>query len=143
MSTAPTAAAHRPTVRREAKTILRSLTLETGQIESAAVMTTDGLVIAEQLSPNTDADRFAAMCASMLALAQRAAQEIDRGNLRQVMIEGDRGSMLLVGVGAGTDAVLAVATQPDTPIGRVFIDARRAAERIRLSILGVATGMSS
>lgn len=50
------------------------------------------------------------MCASLLALADRAAREVDRGRLRQVILDGTGGPMLLTQ--AGDTAVLAVAAAP-------------------------------
>lgn len=97
-------------------------------INAAAAMTGDGLVIASILDPGVDADRFAAMSASLLALAERQIEEIERGSLVQLMIEGTRGAVLLVR--AGTDAVLAVSTNPGAMMGRIFIDTRKAARQL-------------
>ncbi|HED33962.1 MAG TPA: hypothetical protein ENJ08_07060 [Gammaproteobacteria bacterium] len=97
-------------------------------IEASAVISSDGLNMAWVLGADVDPDRFGAMCASLLALANRAAQEISRGQLKQVLIEGEKGSMLLVY--AGNDAVLATATKPSVNLGKIFIDTRKAAESI-------------
>jgi predicted regulator of Ras-like GTPase activity (Roadblock/LC7/MglB family) len=86
------------------------------------------------LAEGTDQDRFGAMCASLLALADRAAQEIARGTLKQVLIEGDKGVMLLVY--AGADAVLAVAARPTVNLGMVFIEARKTASKIEETMRG-------
>ncbi|MGB0514030.1 MAG: roadblock/LC7 domain-containing protein [Wenzhouxiangellaceae bacterium] len=108
---------------------LRSLMSASGDgINAAAAMTGDGLVIASILDPGVDADRFAAMSASLLALAERQIEEIERGSLVQLMIEGTRGAVLLVR--AGTDAVLAVSTNPGAMMGRIFIDTRKAARQL-------------
>jgi predicted regulator of Ras-like GTPase activity (Roadblock/LC7/MglB family) len=69
------------------------------------------------------------MCASLLALADRAAQEINLGNLKQVVLVGETGSMLLVQ--AGPDAVLVVSARAALNLGRLFIDAAKVAEKIR------------
>lgn len=113
--------------------ILRILNGTSPDIQASAVITSDGLVLAAVLAEGTDADRFGAMCASLLALAERAAQEIDRGTLKQVLVEGEKGTMLLVQ--AGPDAVLAVAAQPTLNLGMVFIEARKTAAKIQAVIL--------
>jgi predicted regulator of Ras-like GTPase activity (Roadblock/LC7/MglB family) len=82
------------------------------------------------LGDDVNPDRFGAMCASLLALAKRASEEISRGKLKQVLIEGDKGLMLLIY--AGNDAVLAVATKPTVNLGKIFIDSRKAAANIAL-----------
>lgn len=109
--------------------VLRALNSVSPDIEASAVITSDGLTIAAVLGDGVDRDRFGAMCASLLALADRAAQEISRGQLKQVLVEGERGTMLLVQ--AGNDTVLAVASRPTKNLGMVFLEARRAALKVQ------------
>jgi hypothetical protein len=113
---------------RTLRTILRTLNTFSADIEASATISTDGIMLASVLGAGTDGDRFGAMCASLLALAERAAQEIARGALRQVLVEGENGVMLLVN--AGRDAVLAVAARPTVNLGMVFIEARKTAAKI-------------
>ncbi|VAW69564.1 hypothetical protein MNBD_GAMMA09-2521 [hydrothermal vent metagenome] len=108
--------------------LLRAFNSASGDIEASAVISTDGLSMAWVLDENTDPDRFGAMCASLLALANRAAQEISRGKLKQVLVEGDKGTMLLVY--AGNESVLAVASKPTMNLGKIFLDAKKTAEKI-------------
>lgn len=110
------------------RSILRGLNASSAEIEATAAISGDGLVIASVLGEGADPDRFGAMCASLLALANRAAQEVARGRLRQVLVEGENGTMLLVQ--AGDDVVLAVAARPTVNLGMVFIEAKRTALRV-------------
>lgn len=116
------------------RSILRTLNTFSADIEASATITTDGIMLASVLGNGTDQDRFGAMCASLLALADRAAQEIARGTLKQVLVEGEKGVMLLVY--AGVDAVLAVAARPTVNLGMVFIEARKTASRIEETVRG-------
>lgn len=109
--------------------ILRAFNGSSSEIEASAVITSDGYTLAWVLDESVDPDRYGAMCASLLALSNRAAQEISRGELKQVMIEGNKGTMLLVY--AGNDAVLALATKPTANLGMVFIEARKTAQKIK------------
>lgn len=113
---------------------LRALNGLSEDIEASAVISGDGLTLASVLDDDVDADRFGAMCASLLALAQRAGAEIARGELKQVLVEGDKGTMLLVS--AGPDAVLAVATRPTINLGKIFIETRKIASKVEITILG-------
>jgi predicted regulator of Ras-like GTPase activity (Roadblock/LC7/MglB family) len=113
--------------------ILRRLNGASSEIEASAVVTGDGLTLASVLGDSVDPDRFGAMCASLLALADRAAQEIARGQLKQVLIEGDNGTMLLVY--AGDAAVLAVAARPSANLGMVFIEARKTALQVQSTLV--------
>jgi len=126
MDSAPDAGAMRDKLLRP---VLRALNGVSPDIEASAVVSGDGLTIAAVLGDGVDRDRFGAMCASLLALADRAAQEISRGQLKQVLVEGEHGTMLLVQ--AGNDTVLAVASRPTTNLGMVFLEARRAALKVQ------------
>ncbi len=108
--------------------LLRRLHSSMNDIEAVAVITADGLPLAAFLGERSDSDRFGAMCASLLALAVQAAEEIERGDLRQVLVEGDDGSMLLIR--AGDHAVLAVAAGRAVNIGRVFLESRKVADDV-------------
>jgi len=111
------------------RSILRTLNASSPDIEASAAISGDGLVIASVFGEDVDPDRFGAMCASLLALADRAAQEIARGALKQVLVEGENGTMLLVQ--AGAEVVLAVATARTLNLGMVFIEARKTAQKIQ------------
>jgi hypothetical protein len=108
--------------------ILRRLNSISSDIEASAVISVDGLSIASVLGDGVDPDRFGAMCASLLALADRTAKEISRGDLKQVLVEGTTGSMLVVRI--SELAVLAVAARPTVNLGRVFLEARKVASII-------------
>jgi predicted regulator of Ras-like GTPase activity (Roadblock/LC7/MglB family) len=114
------------------RSVLRGLNSSNTDIEASAAITTDGFIIGAVLGESVDPDRFAAMCASLLALADRAAQEVARGKLKQVLIEGESGIMLLVH--AGSDAVLAVAAKPSVNLGMVFIEARKTAQKVHATL---------
>jgi len=118
------------------RSVLRNLAAGNADIESSAVISSDGLVIATVLHEGVDADRFGAMCASLLALAEQAASEVGRGKLRQTLVGGEAGSMLLVQ--AGPDTVLALAARPTQNLGRVFLDARRGAADVASLMTGNA-----
>jgi predicted regulator of Ras-like GTPase activity (Roadblock/LC7/MglB family) len=112
----------------QTRSILRTLNGSSPDIEASATISRDGFIIGSVLGDEIDQDRFGAMCASLLALADRAAEEVSRGRLKQVLIEGESGLMLLVQ--AGPDAVLAIAAKPTLNLGRVFIEARKTAEQL-------------
>ncbi|KHK49133.1 hypothetical protein PI87_27100 [Ralstonia sp. A12] len=110
------------------RSILRNLQASSAHIEACAVVTLDGLLIASVMSDEVNADRFAAMCASLLTLASRAAQEIARGDLRQIILDGSEGQMLLTH--AGGCGVLAVAGRPTAQLGKLILDARSTAREL-------------
>ena len=108
--------------------ILNELSSSSGDIEAAALVSTDGLMMASVLPTSLDEDRVGAMIAAMLTLGDRTAQELSRGSLDQVMVKGDAGYVLMTH--AGTDSVLAVLAKASAKLGLVFLDAKRAAESL-------------
>ena len=108
-----------------ARSVLRGLHSALAEVEASAVVTRDGITVASQLSEGADADRFGAMCASLLALAARAGKEVDRGALRQIILDGQHGPLLLTH--SGDAAVLAVAASPRANLGRLILETRRVA----------------
>jgi uncharacterized protein len=105
--------------------VLRGLQAASDCVRSCALVSYDGLMLASVLADGVDPDRFGAMCASLLALSTRAAREVERGTLRQVILDGELGPMLLTR--AGSAGVLAVAADPAKNLGKLILDTRNAA----------------
>ncbi|MCK5903137.1 MAG: roadblock/LC7 domain-containing protein [Cocleimonas sp.] len=108
--------------------ILQQLNSHSGMIEASAIVTLDGVVKTEQLSGGIEPYGFGAMCASLLSLAKRTAQESRCGEIKLVLLEGTSGTMIVVQI--GIKGVLAIVTKPEARIGRLFIEARQAAQKI-------------
>lgn len=104
---------------------LRALRGASDCVSSCALVSYDGLVLAAVLADGVDVDRFGAMCASLLALSTRAAREVERGVLRQIILDGENGPVLLTR--AGTRGVLAVAADPTKSLGKLILDTRATA----------------
>lgn len=107
------------------RSLLRNLQGTLSEVEAAAVVSRDGITLAAVLGVSANKDRFGAMCASLLALADRAGQEVDRGQLRQVILDGTGGPLLLTQ--AGDHAVLAVAASSRVNLGHLILETRKAA----------------
>lgn len=105
---------------------LRNLQANTPDVESSAIVSVDGLIIASSLPAGIEEDRVSAMSAAMLSLGDRIAGELGRGLLKEVYIHGDRGYVLLASIGA--EAVLTVMATGNSKLGLVFLEMRRAAE---------------
>ena len=105
---------------------LQSLTPE---LEAAAVISVEGLMIASSLPESVAEDRMAAMSAAMLALGERIAKELDRGGLKQVYIKGDDGYVLLMSV--DERAVLATLASDEAKLGLVLLDMQEAVSDLR------------
>lgn len=105
---------------------LQSLTPE---LEAAAVISVEGLMISSWLPESIAQERMAAMSAAMLALGERIAKELERGDLRQVYIKGDDGYVLLMSV--DERAVLATLASEDAKLGLVLLDMQEAVHDLK------------
>ena len=107
---------------------LDELNGSTADIEASALISTDGLMIASALPAGMDEDRIGAMSAALLSLGDRAARELARGGLERVLIQGQKGYVIMSS--AGGEAVLTVLAKPNAKLGLIFLDIRRAAETL-------------
>ncbi len=105
---------------------MEELKASSPDIEAAAVVSIDGLIIASALPAEFSEDRISAMSAAMLSLGEQIAGEMGRGNLEQVHIKGETGYIVLTAV--GEDAVLTVLAGEQAKLGLIFLDMRLTAE---------------
>src|SRR5947208_10842057 len=107
---------------------ITDLLREAPEIEAAAVVSFDGLPMASALPGAMDEDRVAAMSAALLSLGERAAQGLGRGELSQVYIEGESGTVFLVS--ADDEAVLVAVASPGAKVGMMLYEVRRSAAAV-------------
>lgn len=108
--------------------LIKNLSTTTPDVEAAAVIDNDGLVIASALPADVDDDSVAAMSAALLGIGERIVSELKRGNFELVMVRGDAGYLILAR--CGPDAVLALLASKSAKLGLIFLDAARAAKEI-------------
>ena len=107
---------------------LSALLQQTPEIEAAAVVSFDGLPMASALPAGMDEDRVAAMSAALLSLGERAAEGLGRGELSQVYVEGEDGTVFLVS--ADDEAVLVAVAAKGAKVGLMLFEVRRAAAAV-------------
>ena len=103
---------------------LRDLQVSSPDVEAAAIVSVDGLIMASALPGDTEEDRVSAMSAAMLSLGERISSELGRGVLDQVYIRGEKGYVILMSV--GDEAVLTVMAREGAKLGLIFLDMGRA-----------------
>lgn len=106
------------------RAILTELHEESKDVQVSMVVTYDGLTMTV-VGTVADTDKVGAMCSDLLRLCHSAALELQRGDVEHVLMKASQGYMLLTP--AGSQAMLAVMARPDTNLGMLLIDARRAA----------------
>lgn len=107
---------------------LDDLLTQAPQMQAAAVVTFDGLPMASALPSGMDEDRVAAMSAALLSLGERAAAGLGRGELSQVYVEGDNGTVFLVS--ADDEAVLVAVAAKGAKVGLMLFEAKQAAAAV-------------
>jgi predicted regulator of Ras-like GTPase activity (Roadblock/LC7/MglB family) len=108
--------------------VLNELQGSIPEIEACAIVSVEGLPIVSALPTDVDEAKVAAMTAAMLTLGEKAAIELGKGNLEQVNIKGIDGWLLVIQ--AGMNACLTVSTTAGAKLGMVFLEMKRAAEKV-------------
>jgi predicted regulator of Ras-like GTPase activity (Roadblock/LC7/MglB family) len=107
---------------------LADLLSQAPELEAAAVVSYDGLAMASALPVGMDEDRVAAMSAALLSLGEKAAQGLGRGDLSQVYVEGETGTVFLVS--CDDEAVLVAVAAAGAKAGLMLFEVRRASAAI-------------
>lgn len=112
--------------------VLGDLLAQAPELEAAAVVTFDGLPMASALPPGMDEDRVAAMSAALLSLGERAAEGLGRGDLSQVFVEAEDGTVFLVS--ADDEAVLVAVAARGAKTGLMLYEVRHAAAAVAAAL---------
>lgn len=109
--------------------VLSTLQSSSPGVEASALISSDGLMIASALSQDFDETRVAGMTATLLNLGSRAATELKRGEVSEVIVRGEQGYAVMISAGRG--ALLLVLAKEATPLGLIFFDMREAIKSIK------------
>ena len=97
------------------------------ELSGSVLATTDGLVVAHD-AHGIEPDSIAALAAAHLALARRFAHAVSHGDLRESVVECDRG--YITSYTAGPNALLTLVTTGDANLAMVHLEARRCVRRL-------------
>lgn len=111
------------------KQILQDLVTNSTDIVGAAIVDSDGLLLASQFSSGIDGNRVAAVSAGLISLSTRSAQQLNQGAVKQTLIQADNGNIIAI---RATDSTSFVALMPvGVNLGMAFMECRDAANNIR------------
>jgi hypothetical protein len=96
------------------------------EVDAAAIISLDGLIMASALPDGMSEDRISAMSAAMLSLGEQINKEMGLGTLEQLYTRGSNGYVVLLAV--GKDAVFTTLVQPEAKLGVLFLELRKTAE---------------
>ncbi len=112
--------------------VLSDLLRQAPEVEAASVVSFDGLPMASALPVAMDENRVAAMSAALLSLGERAAEGLGRGELSQVYVEGESGTVFLIS--AEDEAVLVAVGAKGAKVGLLLYEIRRAAQAVAAAL---------
>ena len=109
--------------------ILQNFVSQTTDVQGAAMVTPDGLPLASSLPGEMDDERVSAMSAAMLSLGERIGQELVRGEIDRIYVEGDEGFSILTN--CGEDAVFLVLAGKAAKQGVLMLEIKRAIAELK------------
>jgi len=109
--------------------VLRHTQSGSPDVEAAALISDDGLMIASALPNDMDETRVAGMSATLLSLGMRAATELRRGEVQEVIVRGEFGYAVMLSAGRGV--LLLTLANEQAKLGLIFFDMREAVQQIK------------
>ena len=118
---------------------LRTMLAAVDGADAAAIVSGDGFEVASQLHEGVSAGRIAAMTSSLQALAFAVSGEMTLGPNHSVVVESERGTLLVLRVpSAQAELLLAVIARSSSVLGAVLYAARRCVDTIGRGMSGYA-----
>jgi uncharacterized protein len=111
------------------ESILQNFVNQTNDIQGAALVSLDGLSLASSLASGMDEERVSAMSAAMLSLGERICQELVRGDIERLFVEGAQGYAVLTG--CGEDSVLLVMASSTVKQGLLMLEIKRIVSEVK------------
>lgn len=99
-----------------------------GDIEAAAVVRRDGLMVTSDLPQQVEESTVAAMTAALVGTAETFSSELKRGQFKEVVVDSEKGK--LVAVGAGKLAIVVCLMKQTGNLGFVILSMERAAAKV-------------
>ncbi|MFX0200105.1 MAG: roadblock/LC7 domain-containing protein [Candidatus Hodarchaeota archaeon] len=106
---------------------LNDLKAELPEIEGIAVLTKEGLPIASIFS-SVDPSILSAITATLNNVSEKAMEELQKGLLETVIVQGEQGHLVVQGI--GKSAVIAVLANKSAKPGLLYILVNRVSEKL-------------
>jgi len=98
------------------------------EIQGSAIVSVQGLPICSVLARDVNDGIVSAMSAAILSVSERAVEELARGDLKRILIEGDEGIIILSK--AGENAILCTLCKAEAALGMVFLNIDSVSQKI-------------
>ncbi len=113
--------------------ILQNFVSGTNDIQGTTLVSPDGLSLASVLPNAMDDEKVSAMSAAMLSLGERIGNELSRGSIDRIYVEGNQGYGVLTN--CGNDAVLLVLANHSVKQGLLMLEIKRLTEELKLVLM--------
>ena len=108
--------------------LLRKMEAVNADIQGSAIVSVQGLPICSVLARDVNDGIVSAMSAAILSVSERAVEELARGDLKRILIEGVDGDIILSK--AGDNAILCTLAKSDASLGMVFLNIQSVSNKI-------------
>ncbi|MEE9377488.1 MAG: roadblock/LC7 domain-containing protein [Candidatus Lokiarchaeia archaeon] len=108
--------------------LLRRMEAVNSDIQGSAIVSVQGLPICSVLARDINDGIVSAMSAAILSVSERAVEELARGDLKRILIEGVEGIIILSK--AGENAILCTLAKSDASLGMVFLNIQSVSRKI-------------
>ena len=108
--------------------LLRQMEAINPDIQGSAIVSVQGLPICSALARDVNDGIVSAMSAAILSVSERAVEELARGDLKRILIEGNVGSIILSK--AGENAILCTLVKSNASLGMVFLNIKKVSNEI-------------
>ncbi|MHA1211825.1 MAG: roadblock/LC7 domain-containing protein [Candidatus Heimdallarchaeota archaeon] len=97
-------------------------------VEGCLLVTAQGLPIDSALDSSADEDLISAMTASISSVSERVTQELDKGQINNISILGERGYIILLDI--ASRAVLTVLAKTDANLGLILLLSKKSCSQL-------------
>ncbi|OLS13032.1 MAG: hypothetical protein RBG13Loki_3392 [Promethearchaeota archaeon CR_4] len=108
--------------------LLKSLMQKVEGIQSAAVVSREGLTVTSILDANVQAMHIAAMSAIIMSTCERILVELNKGELDVCIIQGSAGKFVVME--AGQDYIIVTVLKDDARMDVAFVEMRKTSRQI-------------
>lgn len=108
--------------------LLRQMEAINSEIQGSAIVSVQGLPICSVLARDINDGIVSAMSAAILSVSERAVDELARGDLKRILIEGEDGIIILSK--AGGNAILCTLARSNASLGMVFLNIESVSRKV-------------
>ncbi len=98
-------------------------------VRSAAIVSSEGLIVQAVLEEGISDIKLAAMTATILSVAERVLVELKSGILDVCILQGNEGNFVVME--AGKELILAVCLSVDARMDTAFIEMRKVCDQVK------------